>query len=155
MNNILAIDPGASGGWAVGAYDRGEIILRLVEPMPEGMSAQIDRLRAIRDAWRPIVAIVERGGLWRPGDHPNAACKFARHCGALEAALYALDIATEQAAASVWQRSCGPLPKDRAARKRAIRELMARRFPMVRPTLRTADALAILCWALARNVTTG
>ena len=45
-------------------------------------------------------------------------------------------------------RSLGTLPKDKAQRKRAIREAMAVRHPHLTVTLATADALAILEWAV-------
>jgi len=41
-------------------------------------------------------------------------------------------------------KSLGTLPKPKAERKRAIRELMARLFPAVGVTLKTADALGLL-----------
>ena len=41
-------------------------------------------------------------------------------------------------------RKLGVLLKDKAERKRAIRELLARRFPGLEVTLKTADALGML-----------
>jgi hypothetical protein len=41
-------------------------------------------------------------------------------------------------------KKLGTLPKDKPERKRAIRELMARRFPGLEVTLKTADALGLL-----------
>ena len=41
-------------------------------------------------------------------------------------------------------RNLGVLPKDKAERKRAIREEMARRFPGLEVTLKTADALGLM-----------
>ena len=38
----------------------------------------------------------------------------------------------------------GTLPKDKAEQKRAIREEMARRFPGLAVTLKTADALGMM-----------
>jgi len=82
--------------------------------------------------------------------HTNAVTKFARHCGQIEAALYALGVSFEDVAPGVWMRSMGKLPKDKGARKRAIRELMARRYPHLKVTLKTADALGILTWWMGR-----
>jgi len=146
MNTILAIDPGAQGGLAL--LDAQQTVRAF--PMPDGMTAQIDLLREIAAEVGPVQAIMERTGLWMPGDHPNSAAKFARHCGHLEAALYAIGIPTEQVAPGVWMRALGELPRDKPDRKRAIRELMARRYPHLDVTLRTADALGILTWRLVR-----
>ena len=52
---------------------------------------------------------------------------------------------------AVWMKTLGTLPKVKADRKRAIRELMARRHPHLTVTLATADALGILEWAMARE----
>ena len=141
MNSLLAIDPGASGGlaWtdAAGAVH--------AEPLPEGMTAIVDRLRELAAELPGLTAVVENVGYWMPGDHPNSAAKFARHCGELDAALYALGIpALRKPTPASWMAKLGTLPKEKAARKRAIRELMARRHPHLRVTLATADALAML-----------
>ncbi|MEI6150493.1 MAG: hypothetical protein WCS01_15445, partial [bacterium] len=88
---------------------------------------------------------------WMPGDHPNAATKFARHCGNVEAGLYSMGIPFEEVAPGVWMKTLGSLPKEKADRKRMIRELMARRYPHLRVTLDTADALGILTWKLGTN----
>jgi len=79
-----------------------------------------------------------------PGDHPNSATKFARHCGHLEAALYALGVPFTSVVPAVWMKKLGALPKDKPARKRAIREEMQRRFPALAVTLKTADALGVV-----------
>ena len=56
-----------------------------------------------------------------------------------------------EVAPGVWMKKLGTLPKDKAERKRAIREEMARRFPGLEVTLKTADALGILSTADQRN----
>jgi len=82
-----------------------------------------------------------------PGNSATAAVKFARHCGHIEAILHCLGVPFRQVAPQVWMKVCGALPKEKPDRKRAIREDMARRFPHLRVTLKTADALGILCWS--------
>ena len=145
MKPMLAIDPGAAGGlaWrdAEGRVDAA--------PMPEGMTAQVDFLRALAARLPGLEAVLEKVGWWMPGDHPNSACRFARHCGNLEAALYALGIPAVAVAPAAWMKTLGALPKDKRARKAAIRELMARRYPHLAVTLKTADALGILSAATA------
>jgi hypothetical protein len=140
MKPILAIDPGASGGLAWRDAD-GDID---AAPMPEGMTAQVDFLRTLAARLPGVEAVLEKVGWWMPGDHPNSACRFARHCGNLEAALYALGIPAVAVAPAAWMKALGALPKEKRARKAAIRELMARRYPHLAVTLKTADALALL-----------
>lgn len=141
MKPILAIDPGASGGIAVRSAD----CTITAQPMPDGMTAQIDALRETVAQHPGITAIVERVGYWMPGDHPNSACKFARHCGQLEAALYTLGIPIRQVLPRKWMETvCGTLPKDKTQRKRAIKEEMQRRHPHLTVTLATADAIGLL-----------
>jgi hypothetical protein len=114
--------------------------------MPEGMTAQIDEIRAIHAQNRLGVAIVEKTGGYMPGNSGPAAATFARHCGRLEAALYCLGIPTEQVAPAKWMKALGTWPADKQDRKRAIRDEMQRRYPHLTVTLKTADALALLTW---------
>ena len=140
MIPFLAIDPGASGGLA---WRDADGIVH-AEPMPDGMTAQVDFLRSLAAGLPGLTAIMEKVGTYVPGNHVGSACTFARHCGHLEAALYALGIPFTEVAPAVWMKKLGALPKDKPERKRAIRELMARQFPALDVTLKTADALGIL-----------
>lgn len=144
MKPLLAIDPGTSGGFAW--IDKTGAVH--AEPMPEGMTAQADALRALSAELPALSAVVEKVGCYRPGNSGPAAATFARHCGHLDAIFYLLGIPTTAVAPGVWQRCCGSLPKDKAARKRSIKEQMARRYPGVSVTLKTADALGMLTWAM-------
>ena len=147
MKPILCIDPGASGGMAIFGLDG------CVEavPMPEGMTAQIDAIRNLAVANPSITAILEKVGFHRPGNSAVATAKFARHCGHLEAALYTWGIPYTEVSPAVWMRALGTLPKDKADRKRAIKEIVARRFPHLTITLKTSDALGMLVWAMQRS----
>ena len=140
MQPILSIDPGASGGLA---WRDSDGIVH-AERIPDGMPAIVDRLRALTIENKGLLAIVERVGGYMPGNSGPAACKFARHCGHIDAALYALGVPVRQVAPSVWMRALGALPADKGARKRSIRDLMATRYPHLDVTLATADALGIL-----------
>lgn len=140
MTPLLAIDPGISGGLAW--RDPDGIVH--AEPMPQGMTAQVDRLRELAASLPGLTAVMEKVGTYVPGNHVGSACTFARHCGHLEAALYALGIPFTEVAPAVWMKKLGALPKDKRERKRAIREDMQRRFPGLEVTLKTADALALL-----------
>lgn len=145
---IIAIDPGAAGGVAWTESD-GTV---WAAPMPSGMTAQADLLRSLVASLPGAVAVLEKVGGYMPGNSGPAACTFARHCGHLEAALYLLGVPSEQVAPGVWmKKALGALPSEKPERKRAIREAMARRYPALAVTLKTADALGILTWATERG----
>lgn len=144
---IIAIDPGAAGGVAWTESD-GTV---WAAPMPSGMTAQADLLRSLVASLPGAVAVLEKVGGYMPGNSGPAACTFARHCGHLEAALYLLGVPSEQVAPGVWMKALGALPSEKPERKRAIREAMARRYPALAVTMKTADALGILTWATERG----
>ena len=147
MSPILTIDPGASGGIAYMASDGRVHAI----PMPATMTEQIDAIREIVAEVPTITAVIEKTGFHRPGNSAVATAKFARHCGHLEAALYSVGVPFEEVAPSTWMKALGALPADKTARKNAIKETVARRFPHLDVTLKTADALGMLVWAMQRK----
>ena len=148
MNPILCIDPGASGGMAIFGLDG------CVEavPMPEGMTAQIDAIRHIAVTNPGLKAVIENVGFHRPGNSAVATAKFARHVGHIEAALYTLGVPTITVTPTKWMAALGSLPADKTARKNAIKENVARRFPHLTVTLKTADALGMMVWARGKTI---
>ena len=146
MKPILCIDPGASGGLAIARHD-GSIE---AYPMRDGMTGQIDAIRHIAATNPNLTAIIEKVGFHRPGNSAVSTAKFARHCGHLEAALYSVGVPFEEVAPGTWMKALGALPADKKARKNAIKENVARRFPHLAVTLKTADALGMLVWAMKR-----
>ena len=142
---MIAIDPGASGGIAY--IDRDGTVQ--AENMPDGMTAQADRLLALAlDLGYPRT-ILEKTGTHFPGNHASATAKFARHCGHLEAICYCRAMPVERVTAGVWMRIFGKLPKEKKDRKNIIKDEMQRRYPHLKVTLKVADALGILTWARA------
>ena len=161
MNSLLAIDPGASGGLAWRSND-GTVY---AVAMPDGMTATVDTLRSIAASNPGIRATVEKVGDYMPGNSGPAAVTFAEHCGGLRWSLYALGIPQDrEPAPRTWQKAIGvpvepPLSKDmdkdakrrelaarKQRRKKWVQDAMARRYPHLRVTLATADALGILTW---------
>ena len=135
----MAIDPGASGGIA---WRQPNGVIRAIT-MPPGMTA-------IHALFKSI--LMENLGL--ECYRASASVKFGRHVGNLEAVLYCLGIPVRKPVAPVvWMKMFRPLPTGMAApqklaRKRAILEKVSRMFPQCKVSLRTADALGILAWAL-------
>ena len=147
QHRIIAIDPGAQGG--VAWTDREGIVHAI--SMPDGMTAQADLIREIWARERITKAVMEKVGQHVAGNNASASCKFARHCGHLEAILYMLSIPVIQVAPQSWMKQFGALPKDKTKRKNALKEEAARRYPHLRVTLATADALCLLEWGLKRG----
>jgi len=141
----ISIDPGASGSIAWQDTD-GRVY---ADPMPPNMTEIYDYLKNLIVHVDPR-AIVEAVGAYMTGNSGPAAAKFARHCGHIDAILYALKIPSETVSPQKWQKPMN-LPKDKQERKNAIKEAMQRRFPDLKVTLKTADALAILCWYLNQH----
>lgn len=146
---LIAIDTGANGG--VAYMDRDGNIH--ADHMPEGMTSIIDYLRSLailaaQDHDHTTTVFIENVGGYMPKNSATAAVKFARHCGHVEAACYCLALPVIKVAPQTWMKATGTLPRDKGDRKRAIKELMQRRYPHLRVTLATADALAILTYAI-------
>ena len=140
----IACDPGFSGGFAF--TDRDGIVHAV--PMPVGMTEQADFLRSLKANNPDIECVIERVGTYMPGNSGPAAATWARHCGKLEATLYCFGIPATQISPQKWMKAIGPFPKDKKERKNAIKEKMARLYPHLKVTLRTADALGILTFVM-------
>lgn len=116
--------------------------------MPKTMADTIDLLRRIHAEHNVKQCVLEQAGTHMAGNNASASCKFARHCGHIESALYCLGIPTVQVLPAKWQRTLGAMPKDKAERKQRIKSLMQTRYPYIPVTLLTADALGILTHAM-------
>jgi len=146
----MAIDPGASGGIA---WRQPNGVIRAIT-MPPGMTAIHALFKSILMENLGLECYIEQVGAHFPGNRASASVKFGRHVGNLEAVLYCLGIPVRKPVAPVvWMKMFRPLPTGMAApqklaRKRAILEKVSRMFPQCKVSLRTADALGILAWAL-------
>jgi hypothetical protein len=140
---LLAIDPGASG--AIASRTVGGAII--TENMPDTLGDLYDFLQSFKVGQPNTVCICEKVGFHVQGNNAVASCKFARHNGHLEMALYALSIPTVYVAPAKWMGVvCGSLPKDKALRKRAIKAQMQLKFPSLSVTLKNADALGLMVY---------
>ena len=159
MTATLYIDPGASGGFAWRDHDG----IVQAEPMPEGMTAQVDWLGHWRNQHIGCPACMEKVGTHMKGNAASASATFAGHCDGLRYAMYALGIPQlREPTSRQWQKAVGvpvepPIAKhitgkarekELAARKRRrkawVQEHVQRLFPHLRVTLKTADALGML-----------
>ena len=145
---IIAIDPGNSGGIA---WMDDDGVVNCAD-MPPTAGDIIDHLRHLKALGREITAYLEKTGTYIPGNSGPSACKFARGCGLLEGAIMALSIPLIEVAPGVWMKTLGALPKDKRDRKNTIKALMQARYPHLRITLSTADALGLLTYAIDKQI---
>ena len=145
----IGIDPGASGGIAI--IDEGAV---KTYPMPEtypdiynlfkGIQAEIGTCQC--------AVILEDVGHGMPGQSSKATAVFARHCGHLEMALYALSFPIMKVTPQKWQKSySNSLGKskdyDKREWKNRLKALAQQTFPTEKVTLKNADALLMAEYA--------
>ena len=147
---ILAIDPGASGG--------------IVELWPDGNAAACAMpddadLRDLIDEWKnnvllndykPVCFLELVGGYIGGSPAPGSAMfNFGNGYGYIRGCLAAYRIETRLVRPQTWQAGIPGVKgcKEKADRKRALKEHAARLFPGLKVTLSTADALCIADWA--------
>jgi len=144
MIRRIAIDPGLSGGIAIWDGPKGVAAVN----MPD---TPADILHFLMDLTRDgqVTCLMENVGGTRPGNSAKSARTFAIHQGHLEMALLAAEIPVRKVTPSKWMNHLLPsLPADKTARKNAIKAKVQERFPGIKVTLATADALGILCYEL-------
>jgi hypothetical protein len=146
--NLIAIDPGKSGGIVWTNLDGTVSALK----MPQ---TPLDILNALRDRAETssrLVCYIEKVGSSRPGNSAKSSTTFARHCGHLDMALLAAEVSTIQVTSQKWMKFLGiPGGLDLKDRKSRIKDAMQRRYPYLRVTDWSADALGILTYAIDRK----
>ena len=173
---IIAIDPGLSGGIAWVKDGKAEAV-----PMPDtpaGIRDVLDKARTYIDplndgsgqAWHgyyECICYIEKVNAM-PRQGVSSTWTFAEHYGTLKAALICLGIPQKDITPAKWQKTIGATrpsvpkdapPKQKEAAKREgkhrIKEIVEARFPTLQVTLKTADALGILLYAIEKERTNG
>lgn len=162
MKIILAIDPGASGGIAYNEPGTGMKAL----PMPQTEAsvalviAQVAALR-LRHGVDCIAYMEQVGGYVKPGDDDDrenrqpghTMFKFGRGVGVVVGALLSRGIVPIEVHPRVWQKPFLFAPKGtpQDERKRMLRDAAQRKFPALKVTLKTADALLLHAYASLRE----
>lgn len=157
---IIAIDPGMAGGFAWKDYN-GVIHVANMGETPRDI---LDQIRDIKDECDEygnmltpdkFICYLEDVGKGRGGESMSAMCSFARHNGNLEAFLMAEDIAVVKVLPQKWQKTLGIGKANECATKSAwknkIKAKEQERHPLIKVTLKNADALGILDYALGIN----
>jgi len=158
MNQLLAIDPGRSGGiaWAING-------LTDCKPMPDTDGDVVDTLRELTVmAGDGRTAYLEKvGGYVRPangdkGGQPGSAMfGFGHGRGVIMGALMAFGWRIIEPTPQQWQKPLGIGTRSACAGgaewKNKLKAEAQRRFPECRVTLKTADALLILEYARGKG----
>lgn len=150
---IMAVDPGFSGG--VAWIDcNGQ---KHVQNMPDTPRGILDLFRQV---FEPVpfpdcidnVCYLEDVGHGIGGQSSSATAKFARHNGHLEMALMALDVKIVKIIPSKWEKTMGIGKSSdctsKAEWKRRLKQKAEELYPMFKVTLKNADALLILNYAI-------
>jgi hypothetical protein len=148
---IAAFDPGVSGGIAWRTPCGG----CRAEKMPDtegGVIRLIESIRLNSSCDTPTAFVEEVGGYIgtkQPGSHMFT---FGFNAGLLRGALMATGWRVETVRPAKWQSGLGigtsKTCKSKPEWKRKLKAEAERRFPKIKVTLSTADALLILDWGL-------
>lgn len=140
MSTQIAIDPGKNGGLAIRKGD-GPV---QAYAMPDTVHDLVALLRGSIDPLEyDLEAVLERVHAM-PTDGGSSAFSFGENFGGIQGVLAALNIPYKFVTPQQWQKKVGALPKEKADRKRALKAFAQQRFPQIKVTLKTADALAML-----------
>jgi hypothetical protein len=145
-DNIIAIDPGASGGFAWRTSTGSVEIAKM--PLTEG-----DVLFFLRGFKHNeyVIFMEEVGGYVGKAQPGSAMFTFGRNAGFLIGAIMALGFRLEMVRPQVWQKGLGIGTSRTCASKsewkNKLKAVAQRKFPGANVTLATSDALLILDYA--------
>ena len=174
--NIIAIDPGLSGGIAWKKEDEDAMAIKMPDTvkgikdviekaqicygMPDFIGEkEDDPNRVCTCSYCPTIAYVEQVHAM-PKQGVVSMWTFGEHYGALKAILLCLKIPTVFVRPDAWQKAIGatrpsvpkgatPSQKEAIKRegKHKIKSIVEARYPHLKISLSTADALGILMYA--------
>lgn len=136
---IIGIDPGLNGGVCFMASDRADAFA--MKSLFELKSELVE----LKRKGRPLKAFLEEvGGFIGKAQPGSAMFKFGRSMGEIVGLLTGLEIPFETVRPQVWQKGLPGLAKLTGKdRKRALHNLATQRYPELKPTLKTCDAILI------------
>jgi hypothetical protein len=148
FSTILAIDPGATGG--IARWKQGQPTVALAMPPTEDELVTLFRTLITPDE---SIAFVEHVTGFIGKSHPGSRMfVFGRNFGFILGVLQAMGVRTELVRPQKWQKpfSLGTASgcATRAEWKGKLKLHAQRLYPKLKPTLKTADALLLLKFAL-------
>lgn len=147
MNTVIAIDPGKTGAIAIKTNNMMYAI-----NMPASLYDLHKVLAEIHDSHPYSVVYMENVGFHVAGNHAQTSATFARHVGHLEAIIYAIwGTEPHKVRPAEWISMFVIGGLDKQERKNTIKALMQEKYPTIKVTLKNADALGLLTWAIDRG----
>jgi hypothetical protein len=147
---IMAIDPGASGGIAC-IYPSGDVTAIAMPDdgdLRDEIAAFVEQAHAENET--PVAYMELVGGFIAGNRLPGSAMfNFGSGYGYMRGLLAMARIETRLVRPQEWQTGIPGVrgQREKAIRKRALKEHAARLFPHLKVTLKTADALCIADFA--------
>lgn len=141
---IIGIDPGLSGGVALLG---GTFLKERAVPFSTMSEIEAFFIELIKTEDVSLFkAFIEEPPVFFPGAGGGLAsqAKLHRNLGQYEGLLMGLGIPFETVSPKKWQKGLPGLAKLKGVeRKRALHNLAAQRYPQLKPTLKTCDAILI------------
>ena len=147
MAIVIGIDPGLSGGVAV--FDGEKSCAFSFLTMSETEEFFIDLVKS--EGSSLLKAFIEEPPVFFQGAGGGLAsqAKLHRNLGQYEGLLMGLGIPFETVPPKKWQKGLPGLAKLKGVdRKRALKNLAVQRYPQLKPTLKTCDAILIAEYGL-------
>lgn len=147
---IIGIDPGLNGGFAI--FDGNEFYAKPFETMAE-LGFILEELVDKREISK-LKAYIEEPPAYFQGAVGGLAsqAKLHRNLGQYEGLLMGLGIAFETVRPQKWQAGLPGLAKLKGKdRKKALHNLAIQRYPQLKPTLKTCDAILIAEYGLKQE----
>lgn len=150
MATIIGIDPGLSGGIAVLGAEKDCALP--FSTMSETEEFLIDLIKS--ESISLFKAFVEEPPVFFQGAGGGLAsqAKLHRNLGQYEGLLMGVGIPFETISPKKWQKGLPGLAKLKGVeRKRALKNLAVQRYPQLKPTLKTCDAILIAEYGLKNS----
>jgi hypothetical protein len=148
ITTVIGVDPGLSGGIACRNADQSIS----ASSMPATEGDLLELFRSLVDRGKTIVFVEEVSGFVGKQQPGSAMFKFGRNFGFTLGVLQALNVRIELVRPQKWQKPLGLGTasgcKSRTEWKNKLKSCAQRLYPMLKPSLGTADAILILDFGL-------
>lgn len=143
----IGIDPGKSGAVVIVVENKVESIYKC----PDTVAGMANIIREACLRYDDLCAVIEKVHAM-PMDGKASSFSFGQNYGHWQGILAALNIPTKEITPQKWQKLYGTMPKDKAERKRLIKDI-AEKITGKPITLYAADAVALAL--VARKIWSG
>ena len=145
---FIGIDPGINGGIAIIYNDAYS-----VTKWPNTIQEMADVLITLKDQAPnlPMYCVIEKVHSF-PGNSGKSMFTFGSNYGQWLGILATLRIPYIEVIPNKWMKHYGAMPKDKKDRKNHIKHLAQQRYPDVKITLATSDAMLIANYLKETNI---